>query len=64
MPESKTTQNENKPNPGSLKAREQGCKCPVVDNCYGQGIGGDGEQFGFVVAGICTIHGGELNREG
>jgi hypothetical protein len=27
------------PPPGSKEAQVQGCKCPVIDNHYGKGIG-------------------------
>ena len=30
--------------PGSDYALDNGCKCPVVDNCHGKGIDG-GEDF-------------------
>ncbi len=26
------------PNPGSKEAIEQGCTCPVLDNCHGNGV--------------------------
>lgn len=26
------------PNPGSREAGEQGCTCPVLDNCRGAGV--------------------------
>ena len=29
------------PAPGSSKAASQGCTCPVLDNYYGKGYGGD-----------------------
>ena len=46
--------------PGSLKAREAGCICPVMDNSYGKGyMGGvkdsDGNTVYVIVVG-CPIH--------
>ena len=43
------------PNPGSKAAEEQGCTCPVMDNCYGKGINRDGETFWFNEN--CPLHG-------
>jgi hypothetical protein len=46
----------NKPNPGSEKALELGCTCPVIDNHYGKGVPfNDGPQFW--INGDCPIHG-------
>ena len=39
--------------PGSDKAIEQGCTCPVIDNGHGKGRG-DGQ---FVINMDCPIHG-------
>lgn len=44
--------------PGSGEAREQGCKCPVLDNCHGAGRYGDGTQYGWYIREDCPIHGG------
>lgn len=44
-----------KPNPGSDEAIKMGCKCPVLDNVRGQGIG-DGL---FWINQKCPIHGSE-----
>ena len=44
------------PKPGSDEAREQGCKCPRIDNHYGKGRGGDGEAFGWYVSSVCEVH--------
>lgn len=46
------------PRPGSDEAIEQGCKCPVLDNNYGDGayVGTDGEAV-FWISGLCPIHG-------
>lgn len=40
------------PTPGSDAAREQGCKCPVIDNHYGRGRG-DGQ---FWISENCPLH--------
>jgi hypothetical protein len=42
------------PNPGSEKARNKGCTCPVIDNHYGRGYCGDGEMFIYNMD--CPIH--------
>lgn len=44
------------PSPGSQKAVDKGCRCPILDNAYGKGRGGDGEQFGWYVNGTCPLH--------
>lgn len=46
------------PNPGTKKAIEQGCTCPVMDNNYGAGIGQDknGETL-FWYSQDCPLHG-------
>lgn len=42
--------------PGSEKAIENGCRCPVIDNGRGRGYHcSDGSQF--VVNGDCPLHG-------
>ena len=45
------------PNPGSEKAIEQGCTCPIMDNGYGQGayIDSDGKPH-FWINDECPIH--------
>ena len=40
-----------KPNPGSKEARDQGCTCPIIDNGYGKGCGGE-----FVIRLDCPLH--------
>lgn len=45
--------------PGSDLALEQGCLCPVLDNAYGRGRGGMGEQFGWIINCECPLHGGQ-----
>lgn len=40
--------------PGSLKARLEGCSCPVADNCHGSGYRGTGEAL---TRDACTVHG-------
>lgn len=42
--------------PGSPEAREKGCKCPVIDNHFGKGWGGNGDEFGWVFSSICPVH--------
>lgn len=48
------------PNPGSAKARKEGCTCAVIDNHYGQGLPGyrDDELPVFWVDDDCPLHGG------
>lgn len=41
-------------NPGSDEAKDQGCKCPVIDNAYGRGRG-DGT---FWITQGCPLHDG------
>jgi hypothetical protein len=43
-------------NPGSLKAREQGCTCAVMDNNYGADGGFDG-LGNFWLSDSCPLHG-------
>ena len=43
-----------RPNPGSPEAREQGCKCPVIDNCRGRGYMGISGLF--VYSADCPLH--------
>ena len=43
--------------PGSPEAVDKGCTCPVMDNGYGKGRGGNGECLGWWIAGDCPIHG-------
>jgi hypothetical protein len=38
------------PNPGSSKAFELGCTCPILDNAHGKGDGP------FWISGGCPIH--------
>ena len=47
------------PKPGSAAAQEAGCTCPVMDNHYGAGRGGDGKTYGWYERGSCIIHGFE-----
>jgi len=46
-----------KPNPGSNTAVAAGCICPVIDNHYGAGRGGEGARYGWFHNGNCTLHG-------
>lgn len=43
-------------NPGSTEAIEAGCKCPVMDNHYGEGRMFGNEQV-FWINGSCPLHG-------
>ena len=43
------------PNPGSIEAREQGCRCPIMDNAYGLGYGMQPNVF--VINEDCPLHG-------
>jgi hypothetical protein len=43
------------PYPGSANALKQGCICPVMDNCHGQGINGKGTLFWMNAD--CPLHG-------
>lgn len=43
------------PSPGSPDATRAGCTCPVIDNHYGRGIGGDGQTYW--INGDCPLHG-------
>jgi hypothetical protein len=43
--------------PGSPVAVRAGCKCHVMDNAHGRGIGGDGERYGWVMSSSCELHG-------
>lgn len=42
----------NKPNPGSKEAQDEGCTCPVLDNNHGKGVNGS-----FWMNGDCPLHG-------
>lgn len=54
------------PNPGSDEAREQGCRCPVLDNARGYGyMGGARDENGdtmFVIDERCPLHASQLWR--
>ena len=43
--------------PGSDTAVKNGCSCPILDNGHGRGYLGCGEQFGWVISGLCPLHG-------
>ena len=43
------------PKPGSDAAVEQGCTCPVMDNCHGEGFLWDGAQV-FWINEKCPLH--------
>lgn len=46
----------NIPNPGSDEAVKRGCKCPIMDNHYGEGVFFNG-AFQFWMAMDCPLHG-------
>ena len=52
------------PSPGSTRAKERGCKCPVVDNNYGMGLYTDenGKRI-FVYNNDCPLHGWMAGEE-
>jgi len=43
--------------PGSPEAVEAGCRCPIMDNGYGQGY--MGREGCFVISAMCKLHGQE-----
>lgn len=43
------------PNPGSAEAREAGCKCPVIDNNYGEWA--PAPPDGWWINAGCPLHG-------
>lgn len=51
------------PNPGSKEAIDQGCICPVLDNCHGKGFPITSEEGELLIAywmdNECPLH----NRE-
>lgn len=55
----------NKPNPGSHKAGEMGCKCPVMDNGHGNGAWGGVKINGhkvFIYNERCPLHREEYDK--
>ena len=42
--------------PGTEAAIERGCTCPVSDNHYGKGWGGNGAKYGWIYSGDCGLH--------
>lgn len=45
------------PNPGSIEARSKGCKCPMMDNGYGQGAYTDAAGVThFWISAECGMH--------
>ena len=44
------------PHPGTEDAHAKGCTCPIIDNHYGKGRGGDGERYGWYMMGNCPLH--------
>jgi len=56
------------PNPGSRRAVEQGCMCPVLDNNRGDGFpyprddGRDPGEFpSFYISDRCPLHSGDVS---
>lgn len=49
------------PTPGSQAAREQGCKCPVMDNAHGRGIPLNGKTE-FWISLSCPLHAGQVEE--
>lgn len=47
------------PNPGSAAAVAAGRSCPVVDNCRGEGIAGNGDKHDWRVSDNCPLHGND-----
>jgi len=47
---------DNKPKPGSPEAVALGCRCPVYDNCNGEGVVIDGERVWWRTV-VCPLHG-------
>lgn len=61
----KTITKTKQPNPGSDEAIKAGCKCPCLDNSYGEGCGWkdtDGTPL-FWIAPNCPIHGGKNDKK-
>ena len=48
------------PNPGSLGAVADGCRCPMFDNHLGEGFEQNG-KVQWVVSTDCTMHNGETD---
>lgn len=44
------------PNPGSEEALKLGCKCPIIDNHYGEGMSFSNPPC-FWVNAACPLHG-------
>lgn len=43
------------PNPGTEEAIIQGCTCPIIDNCFGDGIPSRGGRLFYYTVG-CPVH--------
>lgn len=43
--------------PGSDAARDDGCRCPSIDNSYGRGYRVIDGEAQFVIATECPMHG-------
>lgn len=56
-----TWTDKNVPNPGSVEALKQNCRCAVLDNGYGKGHLGDGDKYGWWVSEDCPLHGTTIN---
>ena len=46
------------PNPGSPRAVEMGCLCPVTDNHHGRGTPSADGRAWFVFSALCPLHSG------
>lgn len=42
--------------PGSDKALDKGCTCPVMENRHGKGLRGDEEEVWYVYSDDCPVH--------
>jgi len=51
------------PKPGTDEAKEQGCTCPVYDNCHGLGVNSAGEIYGWWIDSACKVHGREAFKK-
>jgi hypothetical protein len=50
-----------RPKPGSYEASLAGCRCPVMDNCYGRGW--RGQPGVFVFSADCPVHNGVAPKD-
>lgn len=45
--------------PGSPEAIQHGCRCAVIDNCYGKGAFERNGEPVYWVSADCPLHGGQ-----